>query len=356
MTDIFNPRATEQSNDAGRDATDQTVQDDYSFGLDPEDQVGFDQILDKDKRSGSKEQEDMQDILTSSIVNERLPMLEVVYDRFVRMLSSSMRNLTSENVEVTLRHTESRRFGEYLDTIPESSLIAVFKVEEWDNYALIVFDGVLVSTLIEVLMGGRQNRSYGGDFNQDMDKNNKYTTIERTLMRKVVETILNDLAIAFDPLSVVTMRFNRLEINARFANIARPTNATVCTELSFDLDGRGGACEILFPYATLEPIRELLLQMFMGEKFGRDSIWERHLAGELWYTHVDIRAVLAEVECDLGDVLQWEVGTLLPLGISSNDVIEVRCGAMPVFAAEMGKKGSQIALKINEVLVESQFA
>ena len=55
---------------------------------------------------------------------------------------------------------------------------------------------------------------------------------------------------------------------------------------------RGGRIELLLPYATLEPIRKMLLQQFMGEKFGRDNIWESHLATELWTTQVDIKAVL----------------------------------------------------------------
>ena len=38
---------------------------------------------------------------------------------------------------------------------------------------------------------------------------------------------------------------------------------------------------MLLPYATIEPIRNVLLQMFMGEKFGRDPIWEGHLATEI---------------------------------------------------------------------------
>jgi len=46
------------------------------------------------------------------------------------------------------------------------------------------------------------------------------------------------------------------------------------------MEDRGGRLELLLPYATLEPVRELLLQQFMGEKFGRDSIWETHLAEE----------------------------------------------------------------------------
>src|SRR3712207_3599988 len=69
------------------------------------------------------------------------------------------------------------------------------------------------------------------------------------------------------------------------------------------MEDRGGRLELLLPYATLEPVRELLLQMFMGEKFGRDSIWESHLAGELWNTNIAIEAVLETFEASLRDVM-----------------------------------------------------
>ena len=58
---------------------------------------------------------------------------------------------------------------------------------------------------------------------------------------------------------------------------------------------RGGRCELLLPYATLEPIRKMLLQNFMGEKFGRDSIWESHLAREIWHTDLELEAVRGDL-------------------------------------------------------------
>ncbi len=77
---------------------------------------------------------------------------------------------------------------------------------------------------------------------------------------------------------------DRIETNPRFAAIARPPNAAIVVKLRIDMEDRGGRLELLLPYATLEPIRKMLLQQFMGEKFGRDNIWEGHLAGELWAT------------------------------------------------------------------------
>src|SRR3546814_56938 len=117
-----------------------------------------------------------------------------------------------------------------------------------------------------------------------------YTTIERNLVERMVNVVLSDLSAAFDPLSPVTFRFDRLETNPRFATIARPANAAVLARLRIDMEDRGGRLELMLPYATLEPVRELLLQMFMGEKFGRDSIWETHLANELWNTDVELDA------------------------------------------------------------------
>ena len=70
-------------------------------------------------------------------------------------------------------------------------------------------------------------------------------------------------------------------------------------KLRIDMEDRGGRIELLLPYATLEPIRKMLLQQFMGEKFGRDNIWESHLATELWTTQMEVRAVLDEQQVRL---------------------------------------------------------
>src|SRR3546814_1959107 len=113
-----------------------------------------------------------------------------------------------------------------------------------------------------------------------------YTTIERNLVERLVHVVLSDLSAAFDPLSPVNFRFDRLETNPRFATIVRPGNAAMLAKLRIDMEDRGGRLELLIPYATLEPVRELLLKMFMGEKFGRDSIWGNHLASEPGLTDV----------------------------------------------------------------------
>ncbi len=288
----------------------------------------------------------IQAILNSALVSyERLPMLEVVFDRLVRMMSTSLRNFTSDNVEVSLDNISSARFGDYLNSIPLPAMLAVFKAEEWDNFGLMTVDSALIYSIVDVLLGGRRGTA------AMRIEGRPYTTIERNLVERMVHVVLGDLSAAFDPLSPTTFRFERLETNPRFATIARGANATVVVTLRVDMEDRGGRIELLIPYATLEPVRELLLQMFMGEKFGRDSIWEGHLTSELWQTEVSLNAVLDQVELPLGEVLQWTEGSRLELNCTPSSQVEMRCGDVAMFKGSMGRKASHIAVRLSEKLM-----
>ena len=263
--------------------------------------LGFD-----DGPAGGEARTGMQKIISSGLVSyERLPMLEIVFDRLVRIMSTSLRNFTSDNVEVGIDNILSLRFGDYLNSIPLPAMLAVFKAEEWDNYGLMVIDSAMIYSIVDVLLGGRRGTA------AMRIEGRPYTTIERTLVERLIQVVLADLSASFDPLCPVTFRFERLEVNPRFATISRLSNAAILARLRIDMEDRGGRLELLLPYATLEPVRELLLQQFMGEKFGRDSIWETHLAEELWNTEVELSVVLDEHIMRLSDVIDLKPGQQL---------------------------------------------
>ena len=300
--------------------------------------LGFDEEHDD---SGDKS--GIQAILSSSLVSyERLPMLEVVFARLVRLMSTSLRNFTSANVEVSLDNIASIRFGDYLNSIPLPAMLSVFKAEEWDNFGLVTVDSSLIYSIVDVLLGGRRGTA------AVRVEGRPYTTIERSLVERMVHVMLGDLSAAFEPLSSVTFRFDRLETNPRFATISRPSNAAIVTRLRIDMEDRGGRLELLLPYATLEPVRELLLQMFMGEKFGRDSIWETHLAEELWMIEVDLEAVVDQQIMRLREVFDLKIGSRIMFTATPDSLISLHCGGVPMYTGKMGRKGNQISIKIEE--------
>jgi flagellar motor switch protein FliM len=300
--------------------------------------------FDVDEQAAS-DQSGIRALINSAMVSyERLPMLEIVFDRLVRLTTTSLRNFTSDNVEVSLDSISSVRFGDYLNSIPLPAILGVFKAEEWDNYGLVTVDSSLIYSIIDVLLGG------GRGTTPIRIEGRPYTTIETNLVRRMIEVVLQDAEHAFAPLSPVHFNLERLETNPRFAPISRPSNAAILAEFRIDMEDRGGKIEVLIPYATLEPIRDLLLQMFMGEKFGRDQIWEGHLATEIFSADIEVDAVLFEREVPLSTVLELQVGQTLVFDVGPKDPVVIKCGEVVLTEGQMGRVGDQISVKISRHL------
>jgi flagellar motor switch protein FliM len=287
----------------------------------------------------------IRSIIDSAMVSyERLPMLEIVFDRLVRLMTTSLRNFTSDNVEVSLDRITSVRFGDYLNSIPLPAILGVFKAEEWENFGLVTVNSSLIYSIIDVLLGGRRGQG------TVRVEGRPYTTIETSLIKRMIEVVLADAELAFKPLSPVKFNIDRLETNPRFAAISRPANAAILVRLRIDMEDRGGNVELLLPYATIEPIRAVLLQMFMGEKFGRDPIWEGHLATEIGQAQIEVDAVLYEARLPLRRMMELEVGDTLMLDLKPDALVTVRCGEISMTEGRMGRVGDRVAVRVGKQL------
>lgn len=283
----------------------------------------------------------IQAIINSTPVSyERLRMLVIAFDRLVRLMTTSLRNFTSDNVEVSIDGISSIRFGDYLNSIPLPAILSVLKAREWDNYGLITVDSNPIYSIVDVLLGGRHTQG------KRRIEGRPYTTIETGLVERMIEVMLSDAQSAFEPLSPVVFELDRIKTNPRFTAITRPANAAIIVRLRIDMETRGGKIEMPLPYATLKPIRELLLRMFMGEKFGRDGIWETHLANELWSTRVRIDAVLDEQQIPPREAMNLEVGQTLMLNCTARGPVDMRCGGVSLLKGRMGRVGHDIAVQI----------
>lgn len=302
----------------------------------------IDSLLGVDDRPSAAAQSGILALANNNqVAYERLPMLEIVFDRLVRLVTTSLRNFTSENVDVSIENMTSLRFGDYLDTVPLPAMISVFRADRWDNYGLITVDSAMIYSIVDVLLGGRRGTA------AMRVEGRPYTTIEQNLVTRLVSLLLHDFGLAFAPISPVVFEFERLETNPRFAAIARPGNAAVVFKLRVDMEERGGCIAVLLPYATLEPVRDLLLQGFMGERFGRDSIWEGHLAREILTTDVDLEAVLDEQVISLSRALSFRVGTVLDLNATAESEVLLRSGHVPMFKGFIGRAGDNLAVRID---------
>lgn len=285
---------------------------------------------------------------SGSVTYERLPMLEIIFERLVRLLSTSLRNLFSDNVEVTLEGIRSVRFGDYINSISLPAMLAVFKAEEWDNFGLVTIESALTYSVLDTMLGGKRGQAAA------RVDGRPFTSIEMSLLRRVIGVVLGDAEAAFRPLSPVNFKIDRIESNPRFVSISRPANAAIRVELRFDMEGRGGSLHLLLPYATIEPIRELLLESFMGEKLGRDPIWENHLATEVWQADVPVRCVLHECTMPLKRVMKLEIGDTLMFDARPDSVASLRCGEFIVSEGRIGRVDDRIAVQVVSPLRRSK--
>lgn len=280
-------------------------------------------------------------IVEADVINhERLPMLEVVCDRMIRTFSTNMRNLTSDAIDVSLDATTSVRFGEFMNRVPLPAMFGVFRVAEWENYGVVVVDSGLIYSVVDALLGGRGN---GGPGRID---GRAFTTIETSLVWRMVELALSDLAAAFEPIAPITIKLERIEASPRFAAIASPSNVTAVSTFRVDMEGRGGKFSFLLPYATLEPVRNKLLQRFMGEKMGRDSIWETHMRGEIRKTEIGLDAVLAERMFPLSEVRSLKVGQTLALKKHPDESFDIQSGGVRLARAQLGQRNQNVAARL----------
>lgn len=285
---------------------------------------------------------------SGSVAYERLPMLEIIFERLVRLLSTSLRNFFTDNVEVTLESIRSVRFGDYVNSISQPAILSVFKAEEWDNFGLITIESALIYSVLDTMFGGKRGQP------APRIDGRPFTSIEIRMVRRVIELVLSDAQAAFRPLSPVNFTIDRVESNPRFVSISRPANAAIRVELKFDMEGRGGSLHLILPYATIEPIRELLLESFMGEKLGRDPTWENHLATEVWQTDVDVTCVLHETQMPLKRILKLEIGDTLMFDARPDSTVSLRCGDFIVTEGRIGRVDGKIAVQVVQPLRRSK--
>ena len=172
-------------------------------------------------------------LINSALVPQhRLPMLDVVFDRASRLMTTNLRHTTNDNVEITLDDISATRFGDFILSLPTQSVIAVLKSPELDNYCLLVVDAELVFSIVDLLLGGAK-----GAMALTIE-NRGFTTIELSITEKILSAIASDIATAFEPVTKLSFQLDRIETTPRFAAIAQ--DASVCTMAKYkvDMDGR----------------------------------------------------------------------------------------------------------------------
>ncbi|WP_428410359.1 FliM/FliN family flagellar motor switch protein [Hyphococcus sp.] len=286
----------------------------------------------------------MERLADTAIAHERLPMLDIVFDKLTRMLTESFLHLVSTtDVQVKLDSIAYTRFGDFMSSSHAPSIIAVARASTWDNSFIISVDTKLIFILSEVLLGGTPH-----DIDLAAVKNRTPTNIEMQIARRIFNLIAQRLGDAFDSVTEAEFTIERLEMNPQFAAIARVTSAAVQAEIALTVADVPGPIKVIFPYTTLEPLKKPLQQMFVGEHFGRDAQWERHFKRTIKNTSLDFEAILHQEFATLSQVLNWKEGDTITFDATAETQVRLVRDDMEFFRGPMGRKNGRIAAQLDE--------
>ena len=297
---------------------------------------------------GSADGEDrtgLRALINSSIVaGRRLPMLDVICDRAARQMTTSLRQISNDNVDVALDDISTVRFGEFIQSLPTPSVIAILNSPESDSHALLAVDAGFVYSFVDLLLGGRRS---GATLSFE---ERSFSQIELGLVSKILSILANDISKAFHPVAEYTFTVSRIETTPRFAAIAQV--ASVCSHAKFrvDLEERNGRCAFLAPHAALEPVRERLQREFYDEATLPESLWGDALSAELRNASVDLRAVIAEKEISVSGLEALSIGDTIEFSSDNYAQVEVRAGELVLATGDVGRSGNSIALRLQNII------
>lgn len=272
------------------------------------------------------------------IIRGRMPVLEIINDRFSRLCNSALANTTRKRVDVNPISIDMSKFGDFMRSLPVPTSINIFKIDPLRGNALLVVDTRLVFSLVENFFGGAgsQPKIEGRDF----------TPIEQAVITKVVKIILANLEDAWRPVHEVSIELLRSEINPQFATIVSPSDVVVVISFEIELENALGSMILALPYATIEPIRSKLYAAFQSERLEIDHAWISRFRDRLMETPVDIDVTFGTTAITGHQLLDMQVGDILLLDQDEDDLLTARVEGVLKFMGQPGFVKGNKALKI----------
>ncbi|NRB10896.1 MAG: FliM/FliN family flagellar motor switch protein [Rickettsiaceae bacterium] len=301
---------------------------------------------DKESKQKTDENVGIKAVLEQSLQSyEKLPMLEIIFEKFILHLSTALRNLSAETVNISITEFNSIRFGNYFKNIKIPYSIVVFKAIEWENFGLLILDNSMIFAFVDLLLGGKNSTN-----SKDKDPDRILTSIEQGLARQISEVILTSLSNSFDQISPITFSFEELESNPSFITIARPGDAIISLKLKVEINDMVKSLELVIPYKTIEPIKEQMQQVFLGDEFGYDDEWEKFLLKNLQDIDLPLEAVINNKVSTIEDVANLKIGDTIIMNHSKEKDITLHSGAVPLFTGKIGKVDNKFAINLKKII------
>lgn len=275
------------------------------------------------------------------IVRGRLPTLEIINERFARLLRIGLFNFLRRTSEVSVGSVRISKYSDFIRNLVVPTNLNLVQIKPFRGTALMIFDPNLVFLLVDNLFGGDgrfHTRVEGRDFTQT----------EQRIIKRLLDIVTESYMKSWEPVYRIECEYVRSEMNTQFANIATPNEVVVSTTFTIELGDESGELHFCMPYAMIEPIRDILSSSLQGEVLGVDRRWVRLMTQQIQGAEVELVSDLAKTRMTLNDVLNMKMGDVIPLSLS--ETVEAKVDNVPVMECKYGIFNGQYALRVEKLL------
>jgi flagellar motor switch protein FliM len=272
------------------------------------------------------------------IIRGRMPVLEIVNDRFARLCTSALSNVLRKRVELNPLSIDMTKFGDFMRSLPVPTSINIFKMEPLRGNAIIIVDARLVFALVESFFGGQGS--------QPKIEGREFTRIEQAIVERVIKIVLSNMEESWRPVHDVSLELVRSEINPQFAAIVPPSDVVVVITFEVELETAIGALTMCLPYATIEPIRSKLHASFQTERLEVDHAWVSRLKERLLETPVELKVRFGDAKLTGNQLIRLKTGDVILLDTDSDELLEVTLADVTKFWGVCGTVKGNMALQI----------
>lgn len=277
---------------------------------------------------------------------DNLRALRDIHREFSKAISLVLSGFLRMRVEIEIVSVDQLTYEEFVRSMPSPISVGVFEFEPLSGQILLGISFEVLTCIVNRMLGGVGN----------VDTNSKeLTDIEKALVKKIINIIIQELEDSWNTIIPVTGKF--ISIDDNYQSIQVATAGEIVALLTFEVQIAGkhfGLFSLCFPYPVLETVLGHLSTQHIFQTKGLVASNEERMKmiAKLNSSNVDLRVQFGSCNITLDDFLQLTEGDIIKLDNKVQDDLIVKVNGEKKFFARPGTIKDNICVKITDVYDE----
>jgi flagellar motor switch protein FliM len=276
------------------------------------------------------------DFAAQRINRMQLPLLEVISKSFAERAGASLTALLGRDAAIQFSSLEPAKSADLQAALPLPASLAVVRLKPLPGFAFISVEPGLLLTLLDGFFGGSGRAT--------TDPQAAVAPAAQRFLALMLRSFAEDFTAAWAPVTPVEFELVKQETNPRLAQMGAPNEGLLVVKFTVEFGARSGRIEWLLPEALLAPVREALAADGGQTPLRRQEAWAPVLITTLQDAEVDTRAILAQAQISLRELVRLSPGDIIP--IEAPQQVTLFAGDVPLYRGRFGISQGRNALKI----------